>query len=231
MFDAIEASLSKEEENFINGLFEGETIHIVKCLECNNESVRSDKFLDLSLPIRNDFLKIFNKSLEMAFLNYLKPETLGAGNEYRCENCDKKVSAEKFLRFTRLPKILFVQLNRFEFDYNTMDKKKIYDKLTYPEILNMNKFFQHGFEEINNFYTPDLLKILNERKTLLNIDEEIKTAVNEGPLVYELYAMLSHSGTANSGHYKAYIKSFENGILMVKIKANGIALMIALYLK
>jgi ubiquitin C-terminal hydrolase len=45
------------------------------------------------------------------------------------------------------------------------------------------------------------------------LHDEIKTALNEGPLVYELYAILSHSGTANSGHYKAYIKSFENGNL------------------
>jgi ubiquitin C-terminal hydrolase len=210
-----------EEENFINGLFEGETIHIVKCLVCNNESVRSDKFLDLSLPIRNEFLKICNKSLEMAFLNYLKPEYLGAGNEYKCENCAKKVwfliiqvNAEKFLRFVKLPKILFIQLNRFEYDYISMDKKKIYDKLTYPEILNMNKFFQNEFSKINDFFNPEMLKSLNERKIQNNQEEEIKSSMNEGNLVYELYAMLSHSGTANSGHYKAYIKSFENGICL-----------------
>ena len=35
--------------------------------------------------------------------------------------------------------------------------------------------------------------------------------MEQGPLVYELYAILSHTGTANSGHYKAYITSFENG--------------------
>ena len=26
---------------------------------------------------------------------------------------------------------------------------------------------------------------------------------------------MSHSGTANAGHYKAYIKSFENGIFYI----------------
>lgn len=91
LFDAIEASLSNEEGNFINDLFEGESINIVKCLVCNSESVRSDKFLDLSLPIRNEFLKICNKSLEMAFVNYLKPELLGSGNQYKCEQCNSMV--------------------------------------------------------------------------------------------------------------------------------------------
>jgi ubiquitin C-terminal hydrolase len=93
-----------------------------------------------------------------------------------------------------------------------MDKKKIYDKLTYPEILNMNKFFQNEFTKINDYFNPEMLKSLNERKIQNNQKEEIKSSMNEGNLVYELYAMLSHSGTANSGHYKAYIKSFENGI-------------------
>ena len=29
--------------------------------------------------------------------------------------------------------------------------------------------------------------------------------------MYELYAVLVHSGTANAGHYYSYIKSFEDG--------------------
>ena len=171
LFDVIESSLSNEEENFINTLFEGETIQIVKCLSCLNESIRSDKFLDISLPIRNDFLNICNKSVEMAFLNYLKPELLGTENQYKCESCDKKVqvvvikvNAEKFMKFTRLPKILFVQLNRFDFDNISMNKKKIYDKVTYPEILNMNHFYNQDFTKINDFFNPKYLNTLDERK-------------------------------------------------------------------
>ncbi len=35
--------------------------------------------------------------------------------------------------------------------------------------------------------------------------------LKDGPLVYELYSVLIHSGTSNAGHYFSYIKSFENG--------------------
>lgn len=182
LFDAIEASLSIEEENFINDLFEGESIHIVKCLVCKNESIRSDKFLDLSLPIRNDFIKIINKNLEMALVNYLKPELLGSGNQYKCEECKIKViktliqvNAEKFMQFTKLPKILFVQLNRFDFDYISMDKKKIYDKVTYPQILNMNHFFHQDFSKINEIFNSEYLKKLDDRKiqSILNFNQVI----------------------------------------------------------
>jgi ubiquitin carboxyl-terminal hydrolase 47 len=76
LFEAIEMSLGEGEENFINDLYEGGTESVVKCLECNNESIRQDSYLDLSLPIRNEFEKIYNQSLEMAFDNFVKPEIL-----------------------------------------------------------------------------------------------------------------------------------------------------------
>lgn len=38
------------------------------------------------------------------------------------------------------------------------------------------------------------------------------TASNEsGPYMYELFAIMIHSGSASGGHYYAYIKDFENG--------------------
>ena len=67
------------------------------------------------------------------------------------------------MQFTRLPKILFVQLNRFDFDFISMDKKKIYDKLTYPMILNMNHFYHQEFSKINDFFNEEYLKTLDER--------------------------------------------------------------------
>ena len=32
-----------------------------------------------------------------------------------------------------------------------------------------------------------------------------------GPLVYELFSIMMHSGSALGGHYYTFIKSFENG--------------------
>jgi ubiquitin C-terminal hydrolase len=141
LFEAIEMSLGEGEENFINDLYEGGTESVVKCLECNNESIRQDSYLDLSLPIRNEFEKIYNQSLEMAFDNFVKPEILEKDNQYFCEKCNKKVNqAAKFIRFNKFPKILFIQLSRFEFDFQTGDRKKIYDSVSFPLDLNLNKY-------------------------------------------------------------------------------------------
>jgi hypothetical protein len=48
------------EVSMIKKLYEGVAISYVKCLECNTENSREDRFLDLSLTIRNDFDKIYN---------------------------------------------------------------------------------------------------------------------------------------------------------------------------
>jgi ubiquitin carboxyl-terminal hydrolase 47 len=140
LFEAIEISLSEVEGNFIIDLFQGSSISVVKCLKCQKDSLRKDHFMDISLPIRNEFDKIHNTSLEMAFANFLREEKLCGSEQYFCEKCAEKVDALKFLKFTKLPKILFLQMSRFEYDIETEGRKKICDRVTFPLILNMNPF-------------------------------------------------------------------------------------------
>ena len=46
----------------------------------------------------------------------------------------------------------------------------------------------------------------------IDADNQILEYLKQGDLVYELYAVLIHSGSALGGHYYAYIKSFEDGL-------------------
>mmetsp|Transcript_1062 Transcript_1062/g.950 ORF Transcript_1062/g.950 Transcript_1062/m.950 type:complete len:185 (+) Transcript_1062:337-891(+) len=41
--------------------------------------------------------------------------------------------------------------------------------------------------------------------------DKIEEYLKDGPLVYELYSILIHSGGAYGGHYYAFIRSFEDG--------------------
>ena len=55
-------------------------------------------------------------------------------------------------------------------------------------------------------------EILNaEKQHRQKLDQDISEFLKEGPYVYELYAVIVHSGGALGGHYYAYINSFENG--------------------
>jgi ubiquitin C-terminal hydrolase len=72
-------------------MYEGSMRNEIKCLKCGNISYKVEKFMDLSLPVRNEFDKIYNSSLEMALCNLVKPEKLEKDNQYFCEQCKVKV--------------------------------------------------------------------------------------------------------------------------------------------
>ena len=208
LFEAIEISIllgGDESGNFIHNLYQGKTSSVIKCLECENKSINNDTYMDLSLPIMNIFEGIHNKSLEMAFMNFIKPEKLEGDNQYFCEKCNKKVNAEKYSQFTLFPKILFLQLGRFYYDFETDRRQKLNDRVPFPLILNCNKYMKEYKDIIYNEKESE-----NDEFCLDDSDEKIKKYFEEGENVYELFSIVVQSGSADGGHYYAYIKSFED---------------------
>lgn len=59
--------------------------------------------------------------------------------------------------------------------------------------------------------SDDLLSDRIQEVTSIDIENKIQESLKDGPLVYLLQGVLIHSGSAYSGHYYAYIKSFEDG--------------------
>ncbi|OMJ69120.1 hypothetical protein SteCoe_33242 [Stentor coeruleus] len=155
LFDAIEESVKgTDSENLISSLYEGIMTDYVKCLNCQTESKRTDRFLDLSLTVRNDFEKIRNDSIEKALQNYIKPELLNGSNQYMCEICGKKVDALKGLKIDRFPYILVEQIKRFDLNYTTLQRIKLNDRVSFPQVLNANNFLE--FQEKIHIVTETL---------------------------------------------------------------------------
>ena len=141
LFEAIEQSVKNTlQERMIAELFEGVLVDYVKCETCGYESQREDKYLDISLAVRNDFDHIYNSTLEKALLNYIGTEHLSGSNAYFCSHCQSHQPAAKGLKFKRFPSILMIQLKRFDLDLETMQRVKINDKVEFPYILNLNAF-------------------------------------------------------------------------------------------
>ena len=124
----------------IKELYQGYIMDYVKCKGCGNESSREDLFLDLSLTVKSPFDNVYNKSVEMAMHNYIKPDELSGDNQYSCSQCDQKQDALKGMKFKNLPYILVLQLKRFDLDYETFQRIKLNDEVTFPLILNMNPY-------------------------------------------------------------------------------------------
>ncbi|KAG7189796.1 hypothetical protein KM043_017456 [Ampulex compressa] len=148
MFDALEQKFKNTEQaDLINRLYEGKMIDYVKCLECGTEKSREDTFLDIPLPVRPFGSNVAYNSVEEAIRAFVQYETLEGTNQYHCEKCNKKCNAHKGLKFTKFPYLLTLHLKRFDFDYKTFHRIKLNDKVTFPDVLNLNSFISSTNQE------------------------------------------------------------------------------------
>ncbi|XP_064552476.1 ubiquitin carboxyl-terminal hydrolase 47 isoform X3 [Drosophila montana] len=253
MFDALEHKFKNTKQaNLISTLYEGKMNDYVKCLECNTEKTREDTFLDIPLPVRPFGSSSAYGSIEEALRAFVQPETLDGNNQYLCEKCKKKCDAHKGLHFKSFPYILTLHLKRFDFDYQTMHRIKLNDRVTFPQKLNLNSFVNrsgqgeqyqmNGTSNADDCSTADSGSAMEEdnlssgvgttasssqHENDLNDEDEgidmssstgksanmearLKQDLLSGPYIYELFAIMIHSGSASGGHYYAYIKDFDN---------------------
>ncbi|GCB64524.1 hypothetical protein scyTo_0011764 [Scyliorhinus torazame] len=235
MFDALEQKWKQTEQaDLINQLYQGKLKDYVKCLECGYESWRIDTYLDIPLVIRPYGSNLAFNSVEEALQAFVQPETLDGPNQYFCERCKKKCDARKGLKFLHFPYLLTLQLKRFDFDYTTMHRIKLNDRMTFPAELDMSPFIDaeeekspqtesctdsgaenegscHSDQMSNDFSNDD---VVDEGICLENNSggEKTSKAGNEkGTWIYELFSVMVHSGSAAGGHYYACIKSFSDG--------------------
>jgi hypothetical protein len=118
-------------------------------------------------------------TVEDALRRYIAPEILDGENKWQASDSGEKVEAKKGLSFVSFPKVLTLHLKRFVFDYATMRRKKVNDPLQIGSTLDLRPF----------------------------LADEVEAEATDDAMVYELYGILIHSGSAMGGHYHAYIKN------------------------
>ena len=96
--------------------------------------------IDIPLPVRPFGSQTAYASIEEALKAFVAPETLDGNNQYWCEKCGKKCDAHKGLKFSRFPYLLTLHLKRFDFDYTTLHRIKLNDKVTFPVRINLDSF-------------------------------------------------------------------------------------------
>uniref|UniRef100_A0A8C9U9M2 Ubiquitin carboxyl-terminal hydrolase 47 n=1 Tax=Scleropages formosus TaxID=113540 RepID=A0A8C9U9M2_SCLFO len=241
MFDALEQKWKQTEQaDLINQLYQGKLKDYVRCLECGYESWRIDTYLDIPLVIRPYGASQAFGSVEEALQAFIQPETLDGPNQYFCERCKKKCDARKGLRFLHFPYLLTLQLKRFDFDYTTMHRIKLNDRMTFPEELDMSPFIDvedekspqtesctdsgaenegscHSDQMSNDFSTDDAvdegicLDSASSTERVLKPKVPLAATSHSDLLTFELFSVMVHSGSAAGGHYYACIKSFSDG--------------------
>jgi ubiquitin carboxyl-terminal hydrolase 9/24 len=146
-----------KEEKIMNNLFQGVFANELLCVDCPHYSEREEPFLAVSLQVKN------KSNIQESLKFFIEGEMLEGDNAYFCEKCEKKVNTLKRCCIKRMPNILNLVLNRFEFDFDTMQKIKVNDYCEFPLELDMSPYSQQELAK------QDLIKQMEEKN--LSIDD------------------------------------------------------------
>ena len=194
--DKIENCLKKTKYKYIvSDVFSGKTCSSVMCENCKHLSNRFEDFYNLTLEVKN----IDNLKDSLQKLNV--PEII---DDFKCSNCDKKVTIKKVTSLNKLPNVLVVHLKRFYLNYETCHTQKINSKFEFPKKLNLKQFC---VEEI----TKNISK--NEEKPETQKENETLEIYNreDSYYEYELKGINVHTGSADGGHYFSFIDVNRDG--------------------
>ena len=71
---------------------------------------------------------------------YTKKELLDGDNKVFDEKLNQKVEAYKGTSMTKLPYVLTLAFKRFEFDFATLQRSKVNDRVEFPYVIDMNQW-------------------------------------------------------------------------------------------
>jgi ubiquitin C-terminal hydrolase len=126
----------KNEFSIIKNLFGGLNHVNIVCSYCNNKSHNFDFFQILQLSCNN------NSTLEECLDEFNTEETVDNDNMIKCDFCGHYNKSTKQTFLWKLPKILIIQLKRFEI--KNYRRIKISKMVEYPINLNMNKYIDNN---------------------------------------------------------------------------------------
>jgi len=109
-------------------------------------------------------------------------EILDGSNQWLCPRCDRKVDARRSTRLTKLPPYLHITVERYHFDVDKEERKRLAHPVSFPRRLELRLggALARGREATSG----------NDTATL--------------PVAYECIGYLEHvSDSAHSGHYRA----------------------------
>lgn len=188
------AASSSRMSDAIRTLMELHVETSTECLECNDVSTQLEKapFLTLSVKAGERGMKSVEECLEW----FERKERLRG---YFCHNCNKETEADNIMKLAKHPEVLMLHLSRYAYGY--YGKKKLKHKVSIPPALDLNREPTHHFSE------QSLESLFADDKALANY---IGSKLLNGPNVYELQAVVVHSGSgAEGGHYYTLARDAE----------------------
>ncbi|XP_050098878.1 uncharacterized protein LOC126579538 isoform X2 [Anopheles aquasalis] len=103
--------------NFFREDFEGVTVSRTRCLSCETVTEQKETMIDIAIPIAASEINDVAKNAQQFYQDACITEEYFRGdNKYRCETCSGYTEACRSISFEILPRLLIVQLKRFNGD-------------------------------------------------------------------------------------------------------------------
>lgn len=164
------------------------------CTVCGSTSTTYDPCMDISLDLDSQTTQP-SGSVNMATLSsclghFTRSEKLGSDQKLYCENCQERQESSKQMSFRHLPLVLCLHIKRFEHSHVRKVSKKIDQYLQFPFSLDMSP------------YLSSTIVRSRHGNRMFSCEDDESDAVTE----YEVFAVVTHSGMLESGHYVTYLR-------------------------
>lgn len=175
-------------KRLLKRLFCGILGNNVVSLDCGHVSRTQEDFYTVRCQVAQ------MRDLHESLAEVTVKDTLEGDNMYTCDQCGRKVRAEKRACFKKLPEILCFNTMRYTFNMLTMQKEKVNTHFSFPMKLDMSGYVEKTL--LPQQYQESLA--------------ESKTDCNDEVYEYNLIGVTVHTGNADGGHYYSFIKE-RNG--------------------
>lgn len=119
-------------------LFIGKVVWKTRSVETSYQSDREESFYMITAEVKGK--STLADSLDL----FIAEELFSGENKIEDSIANRKVDALRRCAIRELPSTLIIHLKRFEFDLETMDRKKVNDLLSFPMLLNMFPYTEEG---------------------------------------------------------------------------------------
>jgi len=125
---------------------------------------------------------------------FTRPERLGADQKFFCQQCQVRQESLKQMSIRKLPLVSCFHIKRFEHSSFRNTARKVDRYLQFPFSLDMAPYLSSS--------------ILRSRfgNRVFSIEWENQDASDELSSEFELFAVITHSGKLNAGHYVTYLR-------------------------
>jgi ubiquitin C-terminal hydrolase len=197
----------------------GAMVFKTRSTETPYRSDREEPFYMITAEVKD------KATLEDSLELYVADELFNGDNKLEDPDAGRKVDALRGCSFRTLPPTLIIHLKRFDFDLESMDRRKVNDHLSFPMELNMFPYTEEGLRAKEAKKSPtgeDLSYEMDDDGVSLGGDrEDFRVRYSEGqvgpavgvPVVhsdeyyqYSLTGIVAHVGAIDRGHYYSFIK-------------------------